>query len=104
MRRDVRARRASTQSISRFMSRPEATWSRSSGGNKGYGIVYELTLTGGSGGSSGLGTFFTLTPSSSTHKEIVYSFTGATTASGGSEKEGTVVKPIQKPVKQTVTC
>jgi len=89
----------------------------SSGGNQGYGVVYELTPTGstfkesvlwnfgsilgdgkypqgdvcvdkkgaiagtttagGSGSSSGLGTFFYLTPSGSTYKESVYSFTGA---------------------------
>ncbi len=121
----------------------------SSGGNKGYGAVYELTPTGstfkesvlwnfgsvsgdgkypqggvcvdkkgviagtttagGSGSSSGLGTFFYLTPSGSTYKESVYSFTGAngatphagpssddqgnlylTTAAGGTKNSGAV--------------
>ncbi len=40
------------------------------------GVIYGTTVAGGSGGSSGLGTFFTLTPSGSTYKESVYSFTG----------------------------
>jgi uncharacterized repeat protein (TIGR03803 family) len=128
----------------------------SSGGSRGYGIVYELTLTGssakesvlwnfgsvtgdgaypygnacidkkgaiygttsagGSGGPSGLGTFFTLTPSSSTYKENVYSFTGAngaspyagpsvdskgnlyvTTGAGGSKGHGTVNREGSSP-------
>jgi uncharacterized repeat protein (TIGR03803 family) len=41
------------------------------------GVIYGTTVGGGSGGSSGLGTFFTLTPSGSSYKESVYSFTGA---------------------------
>lgn len=44
--------------------------------NKKTGVIAGTTVAGGSGGSSGLGTFFTLTPSGTTYKESVYSFTG----------------------------
>jgi uncharacterized repeat protein (TIGR03803 family) len=58
------------------------------------GVIYGTTVAGGSGGSSGLGTFFTLTPSGSTYKEGVYSFTGkngATPYAGPSvDSEGTM--------------
>jgi uncharacterized repeat protein (TIGR03803 family) len=82
------------------------------------GVIYGTTRAGGSAGSSGLGTFFTLTPSSSTYKESVYSFTGAnganpyagpsvdskgnlyvTAGSGGAHNDG----DVSKPVKHTAT-
>jgi uncharacterized repeat protein (TIGR03803 family) len=75
------------------------------------GAIYGTTVSGGSGGSSGLGTLFTLTPSGSTYKERLYSFTGAnganpyagptvdnmghlyvTTTAGGTNNVGTVVR------------
>lgn len=85
------------------------------------GAIYGTTLGGGSGGSSGLGTFFILTPSGSTFKETVYSFTGAngaypfagpsiglngsvllTTESGGANNRGALVKGTT--FKGSATC
>lgn len=78
--------------------------------NKKTGVIAGTTVAGGSGGSSGFGTFFTLTPSGTTYKESVYSFTGTdganpyggpsvdgngdiylTTAEGGKKNKGAVV-------------
>jgi hypothetical protein len=74
------------------------------------GAITGTTVEGGSGGSSGPGTIFTLTPSGSTYKEAVYSFTGTnganpyagpsvdkkgnlyvTTSVGGKKNDGAVV-------------
>jgi uncharacterized repeat protein (TIGR03803 family) len=85
------------------------------------GVIYGATLEGGSGGSSGPGTFFTLTPSASTYKEAVYSFTGTngaypyagpsvdskghiylTTAKGGKKNDGAVV--VADSTGATGTC
>jgi uncharacterized repeat protein (TIGR03803 family) len=86
------------------------------------GVIYGTTYAGGAAGPSGLGTFFTLTPSASTYKESVYSYTGAnganpyagpsidkkgnvyvTTTAGGASNDGTVGKPV-KHTATTADC